>query len=238
MVKLRSVTRVSEVADTAERLLKNYQATPEVLGDEFLSGVFTKLETSHRLLVEAIKSSVSLSKLDEADALRDEKIKALEKVLNGYQNLPIEDLKQHGQRLYAVFSKYGLAITKENYVSESGLIEALLKDLSVAELQASISALSGVAESIEGLRTAQQAFNLQRLEYEKAQASKSTQDKASSIKKVLLAVINNELIPYINTMKMVKPSQYTAFAELLAKSIETTNEVVKRRSKNASANKE
>lgn len=232
IAKLKPAARVSEVADTAERLLKNYQQATQVASDEFLKNVYTKLQNFYNPLSEAIKSSASLSKLDEADTLRDEKVRALEKVLNGYQNLPVEDLKQHGQKLYAVFAKYGVAITKENYVSESGLIEALLKDLSAADLQASIKALAGVEQSIAELRTVQEAFNQQRLEYEKAQATQSSKEKATTLKKSVLALINNELVPYIKTMKMVNPTQYTAFADVVAEIIDTTNEVVKRRAKN------
>lgn len=232
MLKLRSTARVAEVADTAKRLLKNYQSTPELKEDTFLKGIYTKLQTLSSSLSEAIKSGVSHSKLDEADALRDEKVRTLEKVLNGYQSIPIEDLKQHGKKLYTVFSKYGVGITKENYVNASGLIEALLKDLSVATLQPSISALSGVAQSIEELRAAQEAFDQQRLEYEKYQASQASKDKATSIKKLVLTLINSELLPYINTMKKVHPTQYTHFADAIIESISTTNEVVKRRGKN------
>lgn len=231
MKNLRSIARVSEVADTAERLLKNYQQATQVSGDEFLKNVYTKLQNFYNPLSEAIKSTASLSKLDEADTLRDEKVRALEKVLNGYQNLPVEDLKQHGQRLYAVFAKYGVAITKENYVSELGLIEALLQDLSETDLQASIKALAGVEQSIAELRTAQEAFNQQRLAYEKAQAEQSSQDKATTLKKSEVTLINNELVPYLKTMKMVNPTQYTAFADVVAEIIETTNEVVKHREK-------
>lgn len=130
-----------------------------------------------------------------------------------------------------MFSKYGLKIIKENYVNQSGLIEALLKDFSVEELQPSINALLGVSQSMEELQKAQEAFNKQRLEYEKSLAIQSTKDKATTLKKSVVVLINSELLPYIKAMKMVKPDQYSDFADEVAETINTTNEVVKRRTK-------
>ncbi|MFB9119672.1 DUF6261 family protein [Bergeyella porcorum] len=238
IIKLRSTARVGEVADTAERLLKRYKTVTEVSEDKFLKGIYVKLENLYNALSEAIKSGIAHSQLDDADTLRDSKIRMLEKVLNGYQNLPIEDLKKHGQKLYGVFAKYGLGIIKENYVNQSGLIEALLKDLSATDLQASIEALSGVSQSIEELREAQEAFNQQRLDYEKAQAKQGSQEKATSLKKSVVELINNELVQYVRTMKMVNPTQYQTFADEVAEAINTTNEVVKRRQKDTPPNTE
>lgn len=89
-------------------------------------------------------------------------------------------------------------------------------------------------QSIAELRTAQELFNQQRLEYEKAQASQSSQEKATTLKKSVVSLINKELLQYLGTMKMVNPTQYTAFADEVAEAINTTNEVVKRRAKNVS----
>lgn len=231
LLKLKTTARVSEVADTADRLLKRYQLASELSSDTFLKTLFGKINDKYQRISEAINRGISYSELEAADTLRDEKIRALDKVLVGYKNLPLEEAKSHAERLYAVFSKYGVKITQENYVNESGLIEALLKDLSAEDLQPSITALSGVRECIEQLRQAQEAFNQKRLNHENAQAQQNNQETASLLKKPLLAHINDELLQYLKTMVMVNPTQYKAFADAVAETIETTNEVVKRRKK-------
>lgn len=227
LLKLKTTARVSEVADTADRLLKRYQLASEISNDTFLKTLFGKINELYQRISEAINRGISYSELEAADSLRDEKIRALDKVLVGYKNLPLEEAKTHAERLYAVFSKYGVKITQENYVNESGLIEAPLKDLSAEDLQPSITALSGVRECIEQLRQAQEAFNQKRLNHEQ----QNSQETASLLKKPLLAHINDELLQYLKTMIMVNPTQYKAFADAVAETIETTNEVVKRRKK-------
>ena len=57
-----------------------------------------------------------------------------------------------------MFDNYTLSITRENYESESSLVESLLADLNTAALQAHITALPGVSEAIVAVRTAQTAF--------------------------------------------------------------------------------
>lgn len=69
------------------------------------------------------------------------------------------------------------------------------------------------------------------MNHENAQAQQNSQETASLLKKPLLAHINDELLQYLKTMIMVNPTQYKAFADAVAETIETTNEVVKRRKK-------
>ena len=117
-----------------------------------MKSTFAEIETLSEQITEAIKRDVSLSKLEDADLRRDNSVRSLSNALVGYRSLPVASLRDNADKLYAVFSKYGVKITKENYATESSLIEALLKDLSAPELKTAIESLSGVGEIIAQLR--------------------------------------------------------------------------------------
>lgn len=231
MKKLRVNVRVTELADVSSRIIEIYKKEQELKNDEFLKKLFTELETKVEKMIEAIKRNVAISKLDEADNKRDNAVRALNNVLIGYRSMPIEHLKNKGEQLYQIFSKYGLKIINENYASESALIESLLLDFSAPELEEDITALTGVKESLDELRTRQNEFNKARLDYGLALAEQSNKDKASVMKQPLMELINKKLINYLIAMEMVNPERYKTFSNLVSEIIDSVNLTIKRRNK-------
>lgn len=231
MKNLHFNIRTTEIGDVANRLADLYKATATLQDDTFLKSTFTELETQGNAITEAVKRDKVVSQLDDADAQRDDAIRVLDKVLKGYEVIPVESLKTHGEKLSAIFQKYGVKITTENYSSQSNLIDSLLLDLSASELEASISALSGVSEAIAGIRTAQEHFAKVRSEYEKAFSEQQSKSTASSLRKPLLALINKKLIPYLVAMSLADANKYGAFVGEVSKIIADMNEVVKARTK-------
>lgn len=232
MRKLDARARTTEVDDVSDRLLVLYRKETKLQTDTFLKEVFAEIETLSAQITEAIKRDLVFSKLEDADLQRDHIVRSLHNVLVGYRSMSVASLKEHGEKLYAVFSKYGVKITKESYATESSLIESLLQDLSAADLQSAIGGLSGVSELITELRTAQTAFNELRAEYEKALSVQKTGMSASALKKPLLEAINAKLITYLAAMRIAKAADYEAFAKAISQTIEMTNTAIKRRSSN------
>lgn len=231
MKPLNYQSRITEVGDVANRLVDLYQATATLQDDAFLKSTFTELETQGTALTEAVKRDKAVSQLEEADTQRDEAIRVLGKLLKAYEVIPVESLKPHGERLSAIFQKYGVKIITENYSSQSNLVDSLLMDFSADEVQASITALSGVSEAIAGIRTAQENFGQVRRAYERAFAEQQSKATASSLRKPLLELINKKLIPYLVAMQLSHPEKYQKFVHEVEKIIADMNEVVKARGK-------
>ncbi|WP_392447048.1 DUF6261 family protein [Capnocytophaga canis] len=231
MKPLNYQSRITEVGDVANRLAVLYKGTATLQDDAFLKNLLSEIQTQGDAITEAIKKDKAVSKLEDADAERDEAIRVLDKMLKAYEVFPVENTKAHGQKIALIFKKYGVKITEENYSSESNLIDSLLKDLSVAEIQASVTALSGVSEAITQIRTTQEEFARLRLQYEEAFTENLSKVSASSLRKPLLGLINKKLIPYLVAMTLVDGAKYTAFADKVAKIIDDMNEVVKSRAK-------
>ena len=159
--------------------------------------------------------------------MRDEAVKNLSTLLDGYEVFPVAAKKEAAQKLKTVFDKYRKSIITANYVSESSLIESLLEDFSKEE--EAVSLLDGIKEILEQIRSAQDAFVKASDEYNAASTVKT--ESASSLKKPLLSAINDKFIPYITAMQMANSAVYGDFAAKAEGEIKRVNEIVLRRGK-------
>jgi hypothetical protein len=231
MNKLNTSVKVTELGDTALRLVKAFKAVVAVQNDAFLTKTFAEIEKQATVMTSAVKSDQALSKLEEADAQRDQAIRVLDKLLKGYENIPLENLKTHAKKLAEIFKKYGVKITGENYASQSTLINSLLGDFSATELKPSIEALAGVKEVLVEIQTKQDAFAALRSDYEKAQVSQKEKSSATSLRKPLLELINKKVVPYLVAMSIAQPELFKNLTAEASEIITSTNEAIKARSK-------
>ena len=232
MKKLLTTARITEAGDTAHRLVSLYKSTPALKDEAFLKPLFVEMEEKTNALTEAVKRDAVISQLENADAKRDGAIRVLDRLLKGYKTIPLDTLKAYGVQLSAVFKKYGMKMTVENYSSQSNLIDSLLQDLSDSNKAAAIAALPGIAEAIDNIKTAQEEFVKIRANYDKGLAQKGSKETATSLRKPLLELINNKLLTYLSAMKIANPTKYKVFSEDVAVIITSVNEAIKARKKN------
>lgn len=231
MNKLNTSVRVTELGDTSLRLADAFKQNSSVQKDEFVKTTFTEAEEKGQSITTAVKTDQALSRLEDADAERDEALRVLDKLLKGYENIPIENLRNHAKKLITIFNKYGVKITKENYTSQSNLIASLLEDFSAEHLKDSIEALSGVKEAIANIKTTQETFAKERSKYENELVSQKGKASATSLRKPLLELINKKIIPYLSAMEIAQPEVFKEFVAKVSEIIQSTNEAIKARGK-------
>lgn len=224
MTKLYAKIRATEADSASDALLRLYKAAG-LENDSFLSGAFKELEDLSARLTTAIKKDVANSRLDECDGTRDEAVRNLGTLIQGYAVIPVPEKKEAAKRLDAAFSKYGKKIVNESYASESSLIESLLEDLGAFKSEMKI--LEGVETLVERLRNAQDEFNAANDAYTVAKSEKG--ENATEIKKALVAFINERLVPYLGAVRFAEP--YTKFASQAETEIKRVNAAADRRSK-------
>lgn len=229
MKKLKTNIRTTEIDDTSDQLIAVYSKADGVKDDTFLKDTFEELKTLSSKITSAIKMDRAKSELEDADKVRDEQIYALSNVLKGYASMNIENLAQSGVAIKKVFDKYGTKIAKENYSTESSLIESLLMDLAAEEIKNDINALQGVQEAISSLRRAQDEFNKSRLTYDAAKAQDKEAQNATDLKKDILMCINDKIVTYLNAMIVSDAQKYGAFAAMIETEIERANATVSAR---------
>lgn len=226
MKKIRVNCRVTELDTVSDALIRLYKANDALAADEYLKGVMAEIESLSERITAAIRADKTASNLDEADAERDEILRSLGTLLNGYAVIPVADKKAAAESLLAVYNKYK-GITAESYANESSLIESMLKDYEASELADSIKALDGVGSYITDLRAAQDSFNKANDEFTAATVNKG--ESATALKKSLLAAINDKFVPYLTAMNLSNSAVYGDFVSKAEAEIDKMNESVARR---------
>ena len=112
-IKLLQKVRITEVDDTSDRLVALFKSETALAEDAFLKSLFTEMETLSANLTEAIKRDKGVSELEKADKVGNNAIPTFSKVIEGYRAMPIATIKQKGERLHKVFSKYGLRLIQK-----------------------------------------------------------------------------------------------------------------------------
>ena len=203
------ITDADTVSDALVRLYKDAAAKEGAIAkDAALAAIMGEVETLSAKITTAIKADKVSTSLEAADAKRDEVVRSLGTLLAGYGAIPLADKKAAADKLLAVYNKYGKSIATETYARESSLIESMLEDFAVESLADAIKALDGVGDLIGSLRAAQDDFNKANDSATAALTAKG--ESAYSVKKPLLAAINEKLVPYITAMGAVS-AEYADF---------------------------
>ena len=230
ITKLMTNSRTTEVSAVADRITDAYKGTG-LNTDAYLSGMMTGLEDDQVLLTAAIKRMKAESELEAQDEARDAEIRALYYLVLGLQHHPDEAIKAAAQKVFAVLEHYGLSVANESYASESSLVGSMLVDLATPEFQEPIAALSGCAESIAKLKTAEDNFAAALIAFEQEKAHESTLENATVIKKRVVNLINQKLVVYLIAMAQANPETYDLFARTVGQIIADNNVAVKKRRK-------
>ena len=230
MKKIRTTVRITELDTISDIIIRLYKDDSGIAGDDYLKSTMAEIESLSERITIAIKADKIASTLDEADVKRDEIIRSLGTLLNGYAVIPIAEKKAAAEKLLAVFDKYK-GITAESYANESSFIESMLKDYAASELADSIKALDGVGSYISDLRTAQDEFNKANDEFTASNVNKN--ESASALKKPLLSAINDKLVAYLTAMNLVNAAVYGDFVSKAEAEIEKMNNSVAKRGKTA-----
>ena len=141
--------RITEVGDVAERLAVLFKKQEKLHEDKFLVATMDEIATLGEKITLATRRDSVLSKLEELDLIRDNALRILGKLASAYEVIPVDDIRVHGEKLAAIFGKYGVKTTQASYSEESNLIGSLLKDLSAKSMAAGIAKMPGVRQAID-----------------------------------------------------------------------------------------
>lgn len=225
MRKLMTNARTTEVAAVGNQLTALFEKSN--IQEAFLKSLFAQIDAQTKALTQAINQDEVRSLLEDADAKRDEAVRVLNKLLSAYVVFPNQEIKNHGQKVYGIFEKYGVKITTESYVNQSTLINALMMDLQAPELKSSLDALAGVNDAIESISATEKEFEALTQKYQQDQLKKG--ESATSLRKPLLESINKQFVPYVSALVMGNASLYGEFAKSTEKIISDVNTSIKSR---------
>lgn len=225
--KLIAKSRVTEVNDVATRMSGAFKDSG--ISDAYLVTTFTSLDAANLKLSLAIKRSKAESDLEEKDEVRDNDVRAVYYLINGFLYHPTKKMKEAAQQLMEVFGKYGLAVTGDSYATESSLVGSMLLDYAKPEYADAIATLSGCTDLIAALQTAQTDFEQARIAYETEKAKEGMVDNATLVKNEVVTILNDKIVVYLRAMEQVNPATFGVYANTCAQIIADNNEQVKKR---------
>ncbi|MDE5613863.1 MAG: hypothetical protein K2I74_04340 [Treponemataceae bacterium] len=230
VAKVNGKVRTTELDALSDAMEREYKlacgdGSTAVGRDAVLKAQFTQLADLSARNTTAIKQDAVVSTLDEADSARDSVTRDLFTLAGGYTASPFAEVRAAAVGVCAVLDKYGRGMTSKNYADQTALTESLLEDLGAEKLAAQIKVLSGVAELVASLREAQDGFASAHDGYVRAKAGKG--ESASSLKKPIVALINDNIVPYLNIVAAM--DGYAEFVAAVAGNIKSTNDTVSRR---------
>ncbi len=230
VAKVNGKVRTTELDALSDAMEREYRlacgdGATAVGKDAVLKAQFGQLADLSARNTTAIRQDAVVSTLDEADSARDSATRDLFTLAGGYTASPFAEVKAAAQDVCAVLEKYGRGMTSRNYADQTALSESLLEDLGAEKVTAQIKSLSGVAELVTQLREAQDGFASAHDGYIKAKAGKG--ESASSLKKPIVSLINDNIVPYLNIVAAM--DGYADFVAAVAGNIKSTNDTVARR---------
>ncbi len=233
MVKVAKVinnVRTTELDALSDAMEREYKlacgdGSSAVAKDAVLNAQFAQLADLSARNTTAIKQDAVVSTLDEADGRRDAVTRDLFTLAGDYTASPFAEVKAAAADVCAVLEKYGRGMTSKNYADQTALTESLLEDLSAERIAAQVKSLSGVAELVASLRETQDAFAAAHDGYIKAKAGKG--ESASSLKKPIVSLVNDGIVPYLNIVAAM--DGYADFVAAIAGNVRSTNDTVLRR---------
>lgn len=229
MKKIKSNIRVAELDSFSDGIIRLYKVDKNVAKDAYIKNLMVEIEDLSDRLTYAIKRDRIISSLKSADLNRNIIIRAIGILLNGYSVTHDENKRNAANILLSIYNKYK-GILQDNYSAKSSLIESLLGDFNNPSLQENILLIDDMMQFISDLRVAQDEFNQASDEYTKAIVSKG--ESASSVRRLLIAAINDKFIPYLTAMSLSNETVFGNFISKLDAMIEKANQSVTRRSKN------
>ncbi|WP_319481072.1 DUF6261 family protein [uncultured Draconibacterium sp.] len=230
-------SRTTEIHGTTRTINTSYQQSG-LTEDVTLAEIFTRLVTANDKLGVAIDRSKVESILADKDDVRDEAVRAVGYLVQGYLYSPREAVREAAATVKKVFDKYGFAVTQESYVVESSHISSMLGDLAAPDVLAAIDQLRGLDENIANLQAAEDDFENTRAQFAEEEAEESTQPSATTLKKNVVAIINDDLVPFLRYGERFQASTYGNFSATVAQLINDNNEQVKKRTKKIKANRD
>lgn len=229
MQKVKNQIRTTELDELSDVLIQQYSTEDGLKTEAYLKPVFVEMTDVSARITDAIRKDKAYSDLEDADAERDEVATRIYRIVDGYAAMPMAAVSGPAQRLQKILQKFS-GLTRKPYNEETSLIEAMQSDLSSADAMADIGALNGLSETLALLRQSQDAFMAKRVQYNTANSERKYDDTASALKKPLLALINDKLVPYLTLMQVQDAGKYGHFAAAVERAIGDANSKIKARS--------
>lgn len=193
--KIGKACRVAELAASAKQIEEAYSdALSEGLSPSpQLEGLFAEFSSLLSDMIQAIHHKNEPHSLEEADHQRFEQVQALYHCVQQASLRSKPEIKEAGEKLASVLSRYGKSGIYAPISEGSALVDALLQDLAEEDLQGDIAKISDLKEIIGDLQASQNEFYRQNQLFIEQKAAEADFESASQLKAMLIDLLNGKM---------------------------------------------
>lgn len=221
-------TRVSEVNWVTQQIVDEYQKG-DYSSDAYLSPAMEKVIGQNGRLRVAIMRDALESELAELDDVADNEVTLLHGLTKGYTCHPDENKARAAYQLFKMVDKYGLEVKEKGYNEEYPLLRSMIAESKTDVYKACFEALPACQERFNLLEAAVNNFSSKQNAFNLEKDERKEKESASVIKKQLLDLLNNEVMPYLDVMQKVKTDLYGGLTQFAANRISESNAAVRNR---------
>ena len=238
--KLLSTCSSNEAFDSSTNCL-SVLAQKDFSADLNLTSISAKIKGKSDILFDSIgieKKSEFTGEISDLDHNFDDSLICFKKFVDANMNLSDADKVEKANKVWAKIQAKNQFMYKLGYEEQMTQALSLFSELDTEEYQNRMTALFGVSESYALLKTAH--TNLQTV-YRKGQEVKALKENAtpsSTVKKEVMELINNKLIPYLYIMSDTQPEVYGETYTKIIHYIELVNTKIRTRRSRASSEEE
>ncbi len=224
-IRLLAKSTIRSVSVTTELILKAIKTRISGLS-VFVDNLVNDVEKKNNQLTDMINDKLKPSNKQEADAARDTKTRGLFYITNALTYSAIVEESECAMVVMEILDNYGLEIIRKSYSKQTADTNAILSDLDKPEVAAVIDKVPSVRSIVEELRSANEYLKQSYIDDVDNKLNNDT-PSASKVNEIVLDMVNNDLIPTINTMSKISPDEYLDTYKAIYEIVEEHNRSIR-----------
>lgn len=227
MEKIKYATNVAETSSIALELISIYNS--RMLGDSLIDNRFAIIKNNSNELVIMTNNSWANTTLLADDEFRDNDDRALFGYIDTMTKRRPSPEQAIALKVKTVLDKYKLKIIRLPYAEQSAMNKAMISDVRACLQINDLVVLPDLNMLINNCEESQNSFDASFSIAREVLVERNNKMTASQLASAIRDIVNDDIVPYVETMKQIDAARYTEFADNIKAAIQKTNQRVDER---------
>jgi len=203
------------------------EVKPEFVGDVYLSELTEKALVRNGMLTESLNEQRANSIFIPLDAKRDNQVRAFWLIIDSKLLSINKEERDNAEIIARAISAYNRDFIYKSYSEESADLDAMIADCEKPEVMQAMTKCGDVLTAFNNLKAVRQEWNQAVQDNAINNVDLSDMPSASSLRPMVLQIINNELLSYLEVMNRVKPDVYGSVFNIVTEFVKSNNDSVR-----------
>ncbi|MBN1111597.1 MAG: hypothetical protein JXA53_01635 [Bacteroidales bacterium] len=203
------------------------EANPEFVADAYLSELTEKALVRNGMLTESLNEQRANSIFIPLDAKRDNQVRAFWLILDSKLLSINKEEKDNAEIVAHAIGAYNRNFIYKSYSEESADLDAMIADCEKPEVLQAITKCGDLLNAFNNIKAVRQEWNQAVQDNAVNNVDLSDMPSATSLHPMVLQLINNELLSYLEVMSRVKPDVYGSVYKIITEFVKSNNDSVR-----------